>query len=134
MDITFIESKLVSLSFLTEQENLEDNFNLKFTSAFSEDEVKKFIVKFDVVLTSDNGVSISLEYVGLFETEVDITEEFQKGKFVTVNAPAIIFPYLRSFVTTFTVNAGLAPVILPTINFQALADNKTKEARVTHKQ
>lgn len=128
MDITFIESKLLSLSFLTEQENLEDNFNLKFTSAFSEDEAKKFVVKFDVVLTSDNGVSISLEYVGLFETEVEITKEFQQGKFVTINAPEIIFPYLRSFITTFTVNAGLAPVILPTINFQALADTKAKEA------
>ncbi len=126
MGITFIESKLLSLSFLTEQESLEDNFNLKFTSSFSEDEAKKFVVKFDVVLTSDNGVSISLEYVGLFETEVEITDEFQQGKFVTVNAPAIIFPYLRSFITTFTVNAGLAPVILPTINFQALADTEAK--------
>jgi preprotein translocase subunit SecB len=128
MDIKFIESKLLSLSFLTEQDGLEDNFNLKYTSAFSADESKKFIVKFDVNLTSDNGVSISLEYMGLFETEVEITEEFQQGKFVTINAPAIIFPYLRSFVTTFTVNAGLNPVILPTINFQALADAAAKEA------
>jgi len=128
MDIKFIESKLLSLSFLTEQEGLEDNFNLKYTSAFSADELKKFIVKFDVNLTSDNGVSISLEYGGLFETEVEITEEFQQEKFVTINAPAIIFPYLRSFVTTFTVNAGLQPIILPTINFQALANASAKEA------
>lgn len=128
MKITFIESKLLSLSFLTEQEGLEDNFNLKFTSAFSEDEANKFIVKFDVTLTSDNGVSISLEYVGLFETDAEITEEFQQGKFVTINAPAITFPYLRSFITTFTVNAGLPPVILPTINFQALVDANAEEA------
>lgn len=128
MEITFIESKLLSLSFLTEQDDLEDNFNLKFTSAFSADEAKKFIIKFDVTLTSDKGVSISLEYIGLFETEVEITEGFQQGKFVTINAPAIIFPYLRSFLTTFSVNAGLPPIILPTINFQALAEESTKKA------
>ena len=122
MDISFIESKLLSLSFLTEQEDLKDNFNLKYTSGFAADNEKQFIVKFDVKLTSDDGVSISLEYMGLFETEEKITKEFQEGKFVTVNAPAITFPYLRSFITTFTVNAGLQPVVLPTINFQALAE------------
>ena len=121
MDISFIESKLLSLSFQTEQEGLKDNFNLKYTSGFSAENEKQFIVKFDVNLTSDEGVSISLEYMGLFETEEKITKEFQKGKFVTINAPAITFPYLRSFITTFTVNAGLPPVILPTVNFQALA-------------
>ena len=124
MDISFVESKLLSLSFQTEQEGLKDNFNLKYTSGFTEDNDKQFIVKFDVNLTSDEGVSISLEYIGLFETEEKITEEFRVGKFVTINAPAITFPYLRSFITTFTVNAGLPPVILPTINFQALAAAK----------
>lgn len=128
MDISFIESKLLSLSFLTEQDSLEDNFNLKFTSAFSADDPKKFIIKFDINLTSDNGVSISLEYIGLFETEVEITKEFQQGKFIAINAPAIVFPYLRSFLTTFSVNAGLSPIILPTINFQALAGESAKEA------
>jgi len=126
MEIDFIGSKLVSLSFLTEQENLEDKFNLKFTSVFSEDEPNKFIVRFDVDLTS-GGASLSLEYTGLFETKDEITDEFRKSHFITANAPAIVFPYLRSFITTFTVNAGLPPIILPTINFQALTDKKNQK-------
>lgn len=121
MEIEFLESKLLSISFLTEQEDLDDNFNLKYTSAFAVEDDQKFVVKFDVKLTSEKGVAMSLEYAGLFETTDEITEEFRGSHFATVNAPAIVFPYLRSFVTTFTVNAGLDPVILPTINFQALA-------------
>ena len=127
MEIEFIESKLLSISCLTEQEGLEDNFNLKYTPAFAVDDNHKFVVKFDVKLTSDNGVAISMEYAGLFETSEEITEDFKDGHFASVNAPTITFPYLRSFVTTFTVNAGLDPVILPTINFQALVEQSKKE-------
>jgi len=128
MDISFVESKLLSLSFQTEQEGLEDNFNLKFTNGFSEENKKRFVVKFDVTLTSEKGVSVSLEYIGLFDVDEEITDDFKSSSFLTVNAPAITFPYLRSFVTTFTVNAGLPAVILPTINFQALAnDAKAKD-------
>jgi len=128
MEIEFVESKLLSVSFLTEQEGLEDNFNLKYTPAFAVDDKHKFVVKFDVKLTSENGVAITMEYAGLFQTTDEITEEFKEGTFASVNAPAITFPYLRSFVTTFTVNAGLDPVILPTINFQALVEKATEEA------
>lgn len=127
MEIEFIESKLLSISFLTEQEGLEDNFNLKYTPAFAIDDKHKFVVKFDVKLTSENGVAISMEYAGLFEASEEITEDFKEGPFASVNAPAITFPYLRSFVTTFTVNAGLDPVILPTINFQALVAETKKD-------
>ena len=67
-----------------------------------------------------------MEYAGLFETSEEITEDFKDGHFASVNAPTITFPYLRSFVTTFTVNAGLDPVILPTINFQALVEQSKK--------
>ena len=128
MEIEFVSSKLLSLSFLTEQKGLEDNFNLQYTPAFAVEDKKKFVVKFEIKLTSEQGVAISLEYAGLFETTNDITDEFQEGSFVTVNAPAITYPYLRSFVTTLTVNAGLEPVILPTINFQALVKNAAEEA------
>lgn len=128
MEIEFVESKLLNISFLTEQEGLDDNFNLKYTPAFAVDSKNKFVVKFDVKLTSENGVAIALEYAGLFETTEEMTDQFKEGKFVNINAPAITFPYLRSFVTTFTVNAGLKPVILPTINFHALATKATEKA------
>lgn len=128
MDISFIKSKLLSLSIQTEQDGLEDNFKLKHSSGFSEKNTKQFVVKFDVNITSELGISISLEYAGIFETSSEITEEFRNCQFITVNAPAITYPYLRSYITTITVNAGLSPMILPTINFQALADEKNKDA------
>ena len=128
MEIEFVESKVLSLSFLTEQKDLEDNLNLQYALAFAVDDKNKFVVKFDVKLTFESGAAISLEYAGLFETNVEMTEEFKQGHFVSVNAPAITFPYLRSFITTFTANAGLEPVILPTVNFQAIAAKAAETA------
>lgn len=127
MEIEFVEPKLLMLSILTEQEDLEDHFNLKFTPSFSADDRKTFFVKFDVELTFSVGVVLTLKYGGLFKTKKEITEEFRKGSFVKVNAPAITFPYLRSFITTVSVNAGLEPIILPTVNFQDLAASAIEE-------
>lgn len=122
--ISFIESKLVSLSFQTEQEGLEDNLNLKYNNGYSEESDKSFIIRFFVDITTESGVTINLEYIGLFVTDQPISTDFQKSAFPVVNAPAIVFPYLRSFINTFTINAGLPPITLPTVNFQALEDAK----------
>ena len=39
------------------------------------------------------------------------------------NSIAIIFPYVRAFVSTVTLQANIAPIILPTLNLSALRDN-----------
>lgn len=38
------------------------------------------------------------------------------------NSIAIIFPYVRAFVSTVTLQANIAPIILPTLNLSALRD------------
>lgn len=36
------------------------------------------------------------------------------------NSIAIIFPYIRAFVSTITLQANIAPIVLPTLNISAL--------------
>lgn len=57
---------------------------------------------------------LRLVSLGRFMMSVDITEGMKK-QFINVNAVAIMFPYVRSFVTTLTANIGSlpAPIILP---------------------
>lgn len=43
------------------------------------------------------------------------------------NAIAILFPYLRSFISTVTAQSGMPPFILPTFNILALLENGPKE-------
>lgn len=65
-------------------------------------------------------------YLAEFETDEPIDQEFMDGHFPSVNAPAIAYPFLRSYVSTVTLNSGVEPMILPTINFQALAKEHQK--------
>ena len=52
-----------------------------------------------------------------FITDEEITEDFKISHFPKINAPAIAYPYLRAFVSNLTLQSGVDPAMLPTINF-----------------
>lgn len=52
---------------------------------------------------------------GYFEFDSQISDE-TKDVFFKVNAPAILFPYVRAYIGTLTALSGIEPVILPTLN------------------
>lgn len=62
-------------------------------------------------------MSISLR--GYFQNETD--EKIEK---YTANAIAILYPYVRALVSTYTANANVAPLLLPTINVNKMLQNK----------
>ena len=43
------------------------------------------------------------------------------------NAIAIMYPYLRAIVSTYTASANIAPVILPAINVNAMLKRNKEE-------
>ncbi|MFZ6801864.1 protein-export chaperone SecB [Undibacterium sp. Di24W] len=88
-------------------------------------------VVFDLKLKFlDVNKSLHLMYAVDFEVrdsddeEFVVSEETREHPFLMVNAPAIGFPFVRSFVSTLSINAGYSPIILPAINFQELYNRK----------
>lgn len=69
---------------------------------------------------------VLIECTGFFKFE-DVQETDQIPSFFYRNAIAILFPYLRAFVSMVTLQANVAPVVLPTLNLsdleQPLKDN-----------
>jgi len=58
-----------------------------------------------------------------FEGEYEISERDDNLKpFLFTNAPAILFPYIRAYITSITALSGSAPIILPTMNLLKLKD------------
>lgn len=43
-------------------------------------------------------------------------------QFLFTNAPAILFPYVRSYITSLTALSGTTPIILPTMNLSSLKE------------
>lgn len=112
---------------LTEQEYNSAQASLNTKTFFKEDLDNKFVVAFSLSIASDDKERMSIEIFAqaLFETSEAINEEFKASYFANVNAPAIAFPFVRSFVQTLSVNMGITPIILPSYNFaQAFEESK----------
>lgn len=68
--------------------------------------------------------TLEVSIVGFFEyeTKSSIEEIFD---LLEINGSSILFPYLRSYITTITSNAGIPPLIIPTLNIvELLKENK----------
>ena len=63
---------------------------------------------------------------GYFEFDKDLPEE-EMSIFFNTSAPAILFPYLRAYVSTLTALAGIPPVTLPTVNLSGGVLDNEKE-------
>lgn len=66
----------------------------------------------------DAVIKIEVLIQGEFEFDSDLNEE-QKKTFFEINAPAILFPYVRAYIASLTALSGFMPLNLPTINFMA---------------
>lgn len=62
--------------------------------------------------------------VGFFEFE-DI-EDKNIDSYFYLNAPAILFPYIRAYIASLTALSGFNPITLPTLNLESLKE-KLKE-------
>ena len=62
---------------------------------------------------------------GIFEF---INKESIRNELLEQNAVAILFPYVRAIVSTYTANANIPPLILPTVNVvKMMEDDKNKK-------
>ncbi|MGD6874238.1 protein-export chaperone SecB [Sutcliffiella horikoshii] len=66
--------------------------------------------------------TMNLNVTGIFE--VDKMDKEKSDSFAEVNAVAILFPYIRALITTYTSNSNVPPLILPPINVVKLMENK----------
>jgi preprotein translocase subunit SecB len=86
----------------------------------------RFVLTMHVnVWDEERNMSIQVIAIGLFEFDPDCSEK-ELGTYFNTNAPALIFPYVRAYITSLTALSGTAPVVLPTLNLAYLGE-KLKE-------
>ena len=102
----------------------------------SESELKnvKIDVRFErrIIPVEDGRYKVSLVlFLGDFEKKLEIVVKcianFETGQKNTLliekNAIAIMFPYVRSYITLITSQPGMSPIVLPPINVAAMFSN-----------
>lgn len=99
--------------------------NIKFSidpDGYFDKEKKEFVLSLSVLIKdAEDKFSTSFMMKGFFKYE---SIEFEKIlKFIGTNAPAILFPYIRGFVSNITSLSGMQPVIMPTLNMQPVGED-----------
>ncbi len=83
-----------------------------------------FKLDMSVKVADEKGnINISMKIEGVFEFDRDLTDE-QRNSFFDVNAPAILLPFVRAYISSLTSLSGFNHIILPTINFAVRAENE----------
>ncbi len=115
-------SKVVSLILEESKDTVEKTgFNLDVGTRIPvEDNAQNFSIELRTELQLKEGYIVKIVYLSEFETNQPIDDDFRNSNFPKVNAPAIVFPFFRAFISTFLLNAGYEPIILPSINFTKL--------------
>lgn len=76
----------------------------------------EYEIELDTTVTNDSKtMDVQVSMTGYFDVNPDLDEE-KKELLIKMNAPAIMFPYIRAYISSLTGLSGLAPVIIPPIN------------------
>jgi preprotein translocase subunit secB len=90
---------------------------------------KSFTLTLNVLVRDDKkNLNISLSIDGVFEYDTDSMQELLP--FICHNAPAILFPYIRAYISNITALGGIAPIILPTLNLESVGKTLKDELEI----
>lgn len=126
--ITFLDYRVNKIEFVNNKEYNGEEVDIDFDMAVevhvSEDGQEMIVVlKTNIFDSQEETVypfKMSVEVEGYFKSNFEGEEQDIK-KYVK-NAVAILFPYVRSLISTYTANANVTPLILPTINVSKLVE------------
>lgn len=90
-------------------------------SGIIDNKAKTFKLTLQTEVSDENSsFKISVCAIGFFKyraSEIDEVMPFFSG-----NAPAILFPYIRAYLSSLSALSGIPLILLPTINMTGLAD------------
>ncbi len=86
----------------------------------------KFNLNLGVVISEkSNSLKIEVDATGFFK--YSFIDEQDLENFLFLNAPAILFPYIRAYISTLTTLSGISPIVLPTLNLSRLKNDLIKQ-------
>lgn len=116
----FLEStKVINLQF----SNIEIEDRLGYEPEVIDSNT--FVINFKFSHNHKDNMSIILDYQAVFKTEDNIDKNLLENPFLHVNAPAIAYPFLRAYIANLLLISGYDPLMLPSINFDAMWKSRT---------
>lgn len=114
-----------NLSFQEVDGGVELDFDIDSGTEFVDE--KKFILGLQVEVfrqAEDNNYPFNFKVEVLGTFEIDSVDPVEKENLAEKNSVAILFPYVRALITTFTSASNVQPIILPPINVVKYLESK----------
>lgn len=80
-----------------------------------------FNLALEVEVKDASSLSININCIGAFKFKSEL-EEKDLSNYFLVNAPALIFPYVRSYISALTALSGLNAINLPVMNLSSMKE------------
>ena len=121
LERTFVKSITFEFKKEIQEGELNTSLEIKTNFLFNDEIDKEYIILFTGNFENEL-FTLNIIFGAVFGTSETIDEDFKESDFVKINSPAIAFPFLRSFISNLTLNAGLSPFILPAYNFAEIKE------------
>ncbi len=121
----FVEYKIINSSIdITKIDDRKSKLSVEINQKGGEiPETNLFKLEIETKITNNlETLTINVVTVGLFEFNPSLEN---KDSFFKLNGPAILFPYIRAYISTLTALSGIPPIILPTLNIASMIDKKS---------
>lgn len=130
MGITISNILLTELDF-TRAQKLPEQFNYSFHLEvgvnYKKDQDTAQVALKVTIDEEKKSIQLKCCMLGIFKIQDETNLPLPIDDFLNVNAPALIFPYVRELVTNTTQRAGMKPVYIPIFNFKDLYDKQKVE-------
>lgn len=120
--LNFVNFVVPNFHFEKTRVEAEENvFNLEPQALISRSK-NQFHINIEIeIVNKDNDFILKMLSIGMFDFNTD--DEKALFGFISINGPAIIFPYIRSFISNFTSLSGFDTITLPTLNLSGFKDD-----------
>lgn len=122
LNIILLESFFKRLADISDSSKVHNNVSIDVEN--QQDDEQTLFVAITLRYTSEfNGnieVEASTKMLGVFSCPSSSDATIKD--FAKVNAPAILFPFVREHIATISLKAGIEPILLQPINFVKLAE------------
>lgn len=109
----------IKKSLIDINNNDDLDLSIKFNpSGVLDKKESTFILNLGVVIKDSDKLNIEILSESFFK--YSSIDDDKLGVFLYLNAPAIMFPYLRAYISSLTALSGISPITLPTLNLSSL--------------
>ena len=105
---------------MTDSSDFEINIKVNPTGRLSKNN-KTFLLEQQVEVSDENNkFKINIRTSAQFDFD-EVLDDEKSFSFFIINAPAIVFPYIRAYISNLTALSGLSTITLPTLNLSEMS-------------